>query len=242
MKLSYRTLFWLLFLFCSCKKIKPVVFSGQLLLTRKSPVPLSNRKIEIYQLGGNAIIMGSSGSSASAVTDANGRFSITFTPGSAYFAGITGENIGALTFASTEGFPFFVRGNFPGALYDENKPIFIGKSIDSLVIKVICFKRIVTNDTFQLTGTTTGARFEKKYTGITADSATTITLDTVYNALLTNFDCFQNTFRNTNMEFGPLKTYPGFNSPYFRGQSIPWLEFSTEDETKREMLFYYSNY
>lgn len=241
MKITYLNIVLILFLFCACKKPRPIVFSGQLLLTKKHPVPLSNRKIEVFQLGGNAIIMGSSGSSATAVTDANGHFSMTFVPGTTYFAGFSGENNSPLSLAGTEGFPFFIRRNFPEAGYDANKPIFIGKTVDSLIIKVYTFKKITTSDTFGLRGNTISAPFDKKYTGITADSADTFTLDTIYNVLFTDFDCIKKTFGNIDLQFGRLKTYSGYTNQSFTAQSLYGLGLSAEDETRTEMKFYFTN-
>ena len=48
MKGIYVIIILLLTLFCACKKPKPIVFAGQLLLTKKNPIPLSNRKVEIF--------------------------------------------------------------------------------------------------------------------------------------------------------------------------------------------------
>ena len=241
MKITFTILTLILFLFCACKKPKSVIFTGQLLLTKKNPLPLSNRKIEVFQLGGNAIIIGSSGSSATTVTDADGRFKLTFVPGTTYFTAFSGENNSPLSLTGREGYPYFIRSNFSVAGYDANKPIFIGKSIDSLIIKVYCFKSIIPSDTFGLRGNNVNARFEKKYTGIMADSASTLTLDTIYNVLFTNFDCVKRTFSNLDISFGRLKTYAGSAFQSFTGQIQFDMELPAEDETKREMTFYFNN-
>lgn len=242
MKVTCVTILLMISLFVGgCKKPKPVVFYGQLLLTKKSLMPLSNRRIEIFQLGGNAIIMGSSGSSAAAVTDANGRFSITFVPGDSYFGPFRGESNSPLTlFGAINDSLSFMRRNFPDSNYDASKPIFVGKTIDSVIIKVNCFKNIFTSDTFALRGITFTGRFNKNYTGLMVDSATSFTLDTIYHVLFTDFESSKGRFANNNIEFGRLKTYPGGTTPSFSSQS-PWsMELSADDEPKREMTFTFS--
>ena len=49
MNVKYVLSFGLLFRFYACKKPIPRVYTGQLLFTQKSPLPLANKKIEIYQ-------------------------------------------------------------------------------------------------------------------------------------------------------------------------------------------------
>lgn len=239
MKISFLYILIISILFYGCKKSEPIVFSGQLLLTKKNPVPLINRKIEIFQLGGSGIIMGSSGASASTITDVNGRFSLTFVPGKSYFAGFSGGSISPLTLTSIEGYPFFIKNSFPEIGYDKNMPIYIGKSIDSLIIKFYSFKNISPLDTLAIKGSSIDSVFEKRYTGITADSLTTFNLDTIYNVLFTEFDCNRKIFRN-NIQFGELKRYSNPTNGYFIGESYILNELSMEDETKREMTFYFN--
>ncbi len=223
---------WLLTLYLGfgCKKPKPIVFSGQLLLTKKNPVPLSNKRIEIFQLGGgSAILFNSSGSSATAMTDANGYFSITFTPGTSSFTVFSSENTSPLSFGGAINDTIsFMRQYFPEPNYDASKPIFVGKSIDTIVVNVSTFKEIIASDTLGLRGSS----FNKEYTGITADSASTFTLDTIYNALFTNFNCSNNTFLN-DIYFGRVIT--GYNK-YISGGGM-YNELFNEDETKAEMSF-----
>ena len=238
MKTTYRIIILILVIFSACIKPEPVNFSGQLLLTKKNPIPLSNREIEIFQLGGNAIITGSSGSSSVNRTDVNGRFSMTFVPGSSYFTAFRGANGSSLTLISNQGFPFFIRKNFPEQNYDSNTPIYVGKTIDSLIIKVYSFENITFSDTFGLRGITTlDSSINKRYRGITADSATTFTLDTIYNVLYTDFDCIKNKFSNNNMSFGRIRT--NSNGELFSGQYLYGIELSSEDEQKKEMTFYF---
>lgn len=241
MKFTLLKLLLLLLCFSACKKPKPVVFSGQFLLTKKNPVPLANRSIEIYQPGGNAIIMGSSGSSATTNTDNNGRFNIRFVPGSSYFAGFSGENNNPLTVTSSDGNPYFSRKNFPDSGFDPAKPIFVGKQIDTLVIKITCFKAITSTDTFELKGNTINAVFNKKYTGIIADSSHTFTLDTLYNALFTDYDCRSKTFINNSIALARLKFFTGNSTPYSLALGSYYFELSPEDEIQKEITFIFEN-
>jgi hypothetical protein len=52
-------------LVAACRKNpKPIIYSGQLLLSKKYPIPVSNKKIEIYQQGqSSAIGLGSGAAS-----------------------------------------------------------------------------------------------------------------------------------------------------------------------------------
>ena len=222
------------FLLFACKKPKPIVYSGQLLLTKKNPIPLSNRQIEIFQQGSGEsgfifIFSGSSGSSTTAATDANGRFSFSFASGTSTFWGSINDSLS------------FMRLHFPETNYDASKPIFVAKTIDTIIIKLKCNKNIVSSDTFALKGITTSGKFDKRFTGIIADSANTLTLDTIYNVIYTNFDCIKGIFANDNIQFGRLKTYLGGSSPYFTSQSLYWIELPAEDEPKREMTFFFND-
>ncbi len=241
MKIACLKFTLIVILFCACKKPKPIVFSGQLLLTRKSLVPLSNKKIQIFQSGGSAILSGSSSSTAEAITDANGRFSMTFVPGTTYFAGFSGENISPLTLSNAlydASFPYFFRQNFPEQGYDASKPIFVGKSIDTIVVKVYTWKNITSSDTFGLRGTMINANFDKEYTGIRADSGSTFTLDILTNVLFTRFDCIKKTFAN-DISFGRVKTISG--NKVFVGENQFQEELSAEDEIKKESTFQFNN-
>jgi hypothetical protein len=88
------------------KSLSQEYFPDSCYLPKKS-CPFTNRKIEIYQSGGNTIIMGSSVTFSNAVTVANGRFTITFTSGKSYFPGFSGANSSPLKLSCSEGFPFF---------------------------------------------------------------------------------------------------------------------------------------
>lgn len=239
MKHSFLKLGFVLLLVCACKKPKPIIFTGQLLLCRKTPLPIANRLIEMYQGGGNAIIAGSSSSTASALTNANGTFSITFVPGTAYFFAFSGESNSPISLRGREGFPEFSQENFSKSNYDASKPIYVGKTVDMLIVKVKLVSSIVSTDTFGLRGNTTNAAFDKRYTGITADSSTTIVLDTIYNALFTNFDQTGNSFANT-IEFGKTKQYYTNYTSLIGSQSLYWDRLSADDEAKREITFFFS--
>jgi hypothetical protein len=235
----------LIFLFAACKKPKPVIISGQLLLTKKNPVALSLRKIEIYQPGSYSAIgfsSGSSSSSAISVTDANGYFRVNFIPGTSTFIALTGTNGNSIILSSTPGdtaFPYFYRKNFPDSGYDETKPIFIGKSIDTAIIKVSLVTDLTITDTIGVQGYTVSGRLNKEYTGLTAPAGSVITLDTITNMLFTDFDCSVNKFINT-LYAGRKSTTPwGFVTIFSHGFNSPF-QLSATDETKQELLFYFN--
>lgn len=240
---------WLLFIFCflfsTCKKEKPVIFSGQLLLTEKYPFPISNRKIEIYQKGSPGAIGINSGalsSSATTVTDANGNFRVSFIPGTSSFIVFTGVNHNPLTLSNSIGdtsFPRFYRRNFPDSGYDPARPIFIGKSIDTGVIKVNLMTDLNPTDTIGLRAYTITGSLYKEYTGRTASAGSIFILDTIINMLFTDFDCVEKKFMNTLYAGRQWTTVWGYKTISGSGWVSPY-QLSEEDETKKEITFYFS--
>lgn len=238
--ISYVTVLGFLLFFSACKKSKPVIFSGQLLLTKTHPIALSNRKIEIYQPGSpSAIISGSSSSTGISTTDANGYFNLTFNPGTATFIIFSGSNSSPLVFSSLledTSFPQFYRRNFSDSNYNPTQPTFIGKSIDTAVIKVYLLSNLDAADTIGLNGYTLYGTLDKEYTGLTGSAGSTMILDTITNMLFTDFDCSTNTFVNNlyagrkwTTSFGYVTiTGVGFPSPY---------QLAASDEIKKELIF-----
>lgn len=89
------------------------------------------------------------------VTDANGNFRVSFIPGSSSFIIFSGANQNPLTLSNPIGdtsFPGFYRRNFPDSGYDPARPIFIGKTIDTGIIKVNLMTDLNANDTIGLRG------------------------------------------------------------------------------------------
>lgn len=228
--------------FSTCKKDKSTIFSGQLLLTKKFPAFLSNRKIDIYQRGSPStpINIGSSSSSATTVTDANGYFRLKFLPGEAHLIIFSGRNTSPLTLESSLGdttFPKFLRQNFPDSGYDENKPTFIGKTIDTAIIKMSVLTDLAAADTIGLQAYTINGRLDKIYSGRTAPAGSVIALDTISNMLFTDFDCLQHTFTN-NLYAGRKFTAFGYTTISAEGNASPY-QLSETDETKQEIVFYF---
>jgi hypothetical protein len=230
------------FLIGSCRKEqKPITFTGKLLLSKKYPVPLSNRAIEIYQRGSSSAIglnSGSSSSSSNGFTTSDGNFNLKFRPGTAVFIIFSGASIAPLTLSSTDGiFPYFSRQYFPDSAYDPTKPIYIGKIIDTVIIKVYLTASINSSDTIGLQTLTIDGRVDKIYTGINATQGSTLVIDTIYNMLLTEYDCLQRKFRNTL--YAGKKRTTGFGYTTISGGFVSPNYLSGEDEQKMEMLFYY---
>lgn len=232
-------------LFISCRKEqKPIIYSGQLLLSKKNPLPVANKQIVIYQ-GGTAgaigINSGATSSSASAVTDASGHFQITFRPGTSSFIIFSGASTSPLTFSSEFGDTSlfsFSRTNFPDSGNDPLLPIYIGKSIDTAIMKMNLSSDITTTDTVGLEINTISGRISKAYTGLSGNAGTTITLDTIFNEILKNYNCYQKNFINS-LYAGRKYTVPaGYNTITTFGFVSPAI-LSADDEKKVEMHFYF---
>lgn len=221
------------------------MFSVQLLLTKKHPFPLANRKIELYQPGSAAAIginSGSSSSSATAVTDANGFFRLSFTPGKSSFIIFSSTSSNPLTLSNPLGdtsFPQFFRRNFPAA-YNPGAPIYIGKTIDNAIIKVNLITDLTPSDTIGLQAYTLNGRITKEYSGRSAAAGSVIILDTISNMLFTDFDCYEQKFINTLYAGRKWTTVWGYTTISTAGFVSPSL-LSEIDEAKNEIMFYFKN-
>jgi hypothetical protein len=231
-------------LFYNCKKEKPFVFSGQLLLTHKYPLPLANRKIEIFQPGSPPAIginSGSTSSSAAGMTDPNGFFYLSFTSGKSTFIVFSSTNSTPLTLSNSVGdtsFPNFSRRNFSSEK-SNGTPIYIGKTIDTAIIKVNLITTLTSSDTIGLQAYTINGRINKEYTGRSAVAGSVIVLDTISNILFTDFDCLEQKFINTLYAGRKWTTNSGYKAISSEGVVLPG-QVSPSDETKNEIIFYFS--
>lgn len=232
-----------LFFFVGCKKkIEPIAYSGQLLLSKKYPFPIANKKIEIYQTGSAPAIglnSGSTSSSAVGVTDANGNFEISFTPGTSRFIFLSGANTKPMVLQSALGdttFPHFSRKNFPGLNFNSPQPVHIGKIIDSVIVEVFLISDLNSTDTIGLRANTINGNLEKEYTGLSGNAGTSITVDTLTNLLFTEFESFENKFTNTVNVGRKWTTAFGYSTISYEGIPSPSL-LSDIDETKVTMNF-----
>jgi len=234
----------LIVLVAGCKKPKPVTFSGQLLLTKKYPIALSNTPIEIYQAGSASAIgiaSGSSSSKATTSTDANGFFKVNFTPGTSTFILFSGASTKPLTLSSALGDTSryrFARRNFPDSLYDNTKPIFVAKNIETAIIKTYLLSNLTTTDTIGLRAGTLNGNIDKEYTGLTGAAGSIIVLDTITNLLFTEYDCIQKIFANNLYVGRKFATGQGYTFISSYGVVLP-TQLSAEDEVSRELLFYF---
>lgn len=233
------------FFFASCKKEpKPVTYTGQLFLAKKYPVPLRNKQIEIYQRGAPSAIginIGSTSSTATGITDGNGYFRLSFTPGESRFFVFSGPNNSPLILGSALGdttFPDFSRSSFPDPEYDKSKPIYVAKTIDTVVIKASLISDLNITDTIGVQTNTLNGSFAKEYTRLSGRAGTVVTIDTIYNMLLTHYDCVANKFTNSLYAGRKWTTVWGYNTISSEGIVSPYLLTAT-DETKTEMTFYY---
>lgn len=245
MKSHSYTLFLIILCFSQCKKKEePIIFSGQLLLTNKFPRPLINRKIEVYQAGSPSAIGINSGSTSSTAitnTDTNGNFKLTFIPGTSSFIFFSSSNSGSLILgnsADDKAFPNFSRKNFPDSGYDASKPIFVGKTIDTVIIKVGLSSNLTPTDTIGLKAYTISGNVDKEYTKRSGTIGAVIVLDTIYNMLLTDFDCFEKKFINTVYAGRKWTTVWGYTTISSYGFIFPY-QFSAIDEAKQEIIFYF---
>lgn len=245
MKLNILFSFLLIILlFSGCKKDKAIEFSGQLLLSKKYPIPIKNRDIEIYQAGSASAIglnSGSSSSTSTGITDANGNFRLSFTAGKSRFIVFSGSNSSPLTLGnspSDTSFPRFQRQNFPDSGYDAASPIFVGKIIDTAVIIVRLLSKLSLNDSIGLQGVTINGYIEKYYTGLTGNIGDVIKLDSIHNMLFTLYRGFNKEFYNDiyagYKRPSVVGSQPSYNSAY-----IDPPVFSKNDEPFREIIFYF---
>lgn len=241
----YYSIALLTLLFSGCKKKEePIIFLGQLLLTNKFPRPLVNRKIEIYQAGSSAAIGINSGSTSSAATtntDANGNFKLIFTPGTSSFIFFSSRNYSPLMLRNSPSdttFPRFSRITFPGPEYDASTPIFVGKLIDTVIIKVGLSSNLTLADTIGLQAYTISGSINREYTRRSGTIGAVIVLDTIYNMLLTDFDCFEKKYNNTLYAGRKLTTSLGYTTIISHGFNSPY-QFSAIDEAKQEITFYF---
>jgi hypothetical protein len=242
---KYSWIFFLVIILivAACRKEqKAITYTGKLLLSKKYPIPLSNRAIELYQRGSSGAIglnAGSSASSSNSITSIDGNFSLLFKPGTAVFIVFSGASSAPLTLSSTDTiFPYFKKQNFPDSAYDPAKPIYIGKIIDTAIIKVNATVAINSSDTIGLQTLTIDGKVDKIYTGINALQGSTMVIDTIYNMLLTEYDGYQKGFRNTLNAGKKVTAAPGYSvikSNFF----ISPPNLSVEDEKRVEILFYY---
>ena len=244
-KLNLYTLILIILLFSGCKKKEePIIFLGQLLLTNKFRRPLVNREIEVYQAGSSAAIginSGSTSSTATTNTDANGNFQLTFMPGTSSFILFSSPNYSALRLGNSPSdttFPRFSRKNFPDSAYDVSKPIFVGKIVDTVIIKVGLSSNLTQADTVGLQAYTISGSINREYTRRSGTMGAIIILDTVYNLLLTDFDCFEKKFNNTVYAGRKWTTIWGYKTISVEGFIAP-SQFSAIDEAKKEIIFYF---
>ncbi len=235
MKILILFLLALIFL-VSCRKDKTVEYSGQILLAQSRPEPLAGRQLDFYQPGGNAILMGSSSSSATTTTDASGRFNLTFTPGTGYFAGFRFSSDAPLHIMSDNRFPPFSIDNFHSSNHNPGQPIYIGKIIDTAILKVYFLSNIHPADSIAFLGFTLTGSTQKFYSGISADSSEILTIDTLYGLLITDYDAGSRQFRNYNMQLG---TFTRGSAGNIVVNSNPPVAMPEGDEAKREFIYFY---
>ncbi len=226
-----------------CKKEDLIDLSGQLVLSEKIPTPLSNRKLQVYQhgtSGGIGIPSSSTSSSATTVTDVQGNFRFRFKPGKTRFLIFTGANATPFSLSSGLGdttFPHFTRNNFTPSELNTNQPIYIGKIIEEVTIKMHLLTDLAVTDTIGLEAYTISGRISKEYTGIQASAGSEIILETITNMLFTDFDYYDNQFLNNLRAGRKWKTNSG--SQRISDGYVQPARLSAEDETKKEILFYF---
>lgn len=198
-----RTIFFLfipLVLFClsGCKKDKAKIIEGILLYSKTNPEPVTNYTLEMYQRGGNAIIMGSSSSSATATTDNAGRFRFEFTPGKAYFAGIPLRN-GAhtsLNGQSTNKYPATFRDVFPDSTFIANTTIYLVKEIQQYIVQIKALRNLIPSDTIVIRVSTNTGEIERLYTGLTYATGSVTIIDTIPKVIATNLRIINGGYQN----------------------------------------------
>jgi hypothetical protein len=230
----------------ACRKEKTRAYSGQLLLSKKFPTPLVDRAVEVFQRGsgsGAILPMGASAAVASSVTDANGYFSMRFTFGKGTFIVFPAANTNPLVLSNSyrdTSYPSFRIENFSDSLFFPRRPIFIGKTIDTLIISVSLLADLAPADTIGLRGggTVTG-KLDREYTGRTGAAGAEIVLDTIINALFTEFDYIQRKFRNQLYGGRKYMTPAGYVAVWAERERLP-SDFPENDEGKREITIFFN--
>ena len=190
---------------------------------------------------GSILPSGVSTADASAVTDGNGRFRITFELEKGLVMLSAPRKYNPLVFRTpTEDstFPSFYREGFIDSLYDPLVPLYIGKTIDTVIFKVNLLTDLLSTDTIGLLGKTVTGQLEAAYTGRSGSAGSVITLDTITNVLFTDYSYPQREF--FNMIFGGRKhgTYMGHLTVLPSAASLPRV-FPEADETKREITIFF---
>ena len=226
-----------------CKKDeKPIVYTGQLLLSHKFPVVLASKKIGLYQPGSPSAIIfpGVSSSSSNTTTDARGNFRLVSTPSKASLLFFSGTNANPLFLSDAPGdttFPSFTQNNFPRSGWT-GKPVFIGKTIDTAIIKVSLLTNLTATDTLAIQALTITRRISKEYTGRSAPAGSVITIDTISNLLFTDYDFITNRFRNNLYAGRKWITAGGYPTIITAGVVSP-AQLSAGDEPRLELMFYF---
>jgi hypothetical protein len=195
-----RSLLLLLFLnlISGCQKDKTRIIEGVLLYSQTNPTPVTNYELNMFQRGGNAILMGTSSSSASAVTDNSGRFRFEFTAGKGYFLGIPVNNGSAASLSGNGNtvFPGMMRDVFPDSIFYVTKKMYLVKEIQRYLIQIIARRNVVPADSVIIRVSTKAGEIEKLYTGLTINSGSSLTIDTIPDVIASFLSISSGGYRN----------------------------------------------
>jgi hypothetical protein len=244
MQLKHLSLL-LALLFCAChKNEKAISLHGQILLSKKFPLPFVRQKIDVYQAGSPSIPfpISTSGSSATGVTDSEGRFNISFKPGTTLFLIFRSRNTQPVTLSAgsrdTSLFNFRYSG-FADFDASTGTVLYASKIIDTAVISMTLVSDIFPTDTVGIQLKTLQGFADKSYTGLNAKANSTIVLDTIYNVALQDYDGLSKRFRNS-LYAGRKVFSPVLSRSYLSSVGFPRpSDLSAEDESKVNFLFYF---
>jgi hypothetical protein len=196
----FRSLFLLIIasVFSGCKKDKTEIIEGILLYSKTNPQPVGNYTLEMYQRGGNAIIMGTSSSSATATTNNEGRFRFEFIPGKGYFIGIPTRNSASTSLSGigNTNFPGMHRDIFPDSAFNSNTPVYLVKEIQQYLVQVKTMRTMIPADSIVIRVSTKSGEIERIYTGLNIVSGTTTIIDTIPNVIATNLSILNGGYQN----------------------------------------------
>jgi hypothetical protein len=232
------------FVFSRCEKERGKSYSGQLLLSKKFPIPLGNRKIQMYEMSrppGWIHPLAAPYTGATSMTNGGGYFQMNFAmaKGLSTISPDTSSNPLVLRSPTEDStFPSFYREHFTDSVYDPSVPIFIGKTIDTVIFKVGLLTALAPTDTIAFSAKTVTGRLEKEYTGKSGSAGSVIVLDTIANVLFTDYSYAKR--RYFNMILGGMKygTYSGYLTFLPSAASLPH-DFPEEDEGKREITIFF---
>lgn len=188
--MRYFLFILVLFLFMACKKDRKLRFTitGQLLESSRNRNPVANYELELLQGPQPGLLGNTSGIKQKVITDALGKFVITYSSGRDYGFVTTGVNRKTFLLRGTDNTQYTdIKPRWtdiPSRVDTALNILYLYKQIDTLVIKVKFTKDLAVNDTLRLRPET--HQFNLDIPGPVM-AGQTIAVDTLLNLRLSSF-------------------------------------------------------